>query len=63
MAEVELDKPNVVGPRPLHKVKLYIFKITNYFTLRKAKKLLFFWESFPKGGWVGWLIPKQGLEI
>ena len=20
----------------------------------------FFWESFPKCGWVGWLIPKKG---
>ena len=25
-----------------------------------AKKKRFFWEIFPKCGWVGWLIPKQG---
>ena len=24
------------------------------------KKTFFFWETFPKCGWVGWLIPKQG---
>ena len=23
----------------------------------------FFWESFPKCGWMGWLIPKQGPKI
>ena len=25
-----------------------------------SKKKRFFWEIFPKCGWVGWLIPKQG---
>ena len=25
-----------------------------------AKKTRFFWDIFPKCGWVGWLIPKQG---
>ena len=25
-----------------------------------AKKKTFFWNIFPKCGWVGWLIPKQG---
>ena len=24
------------------------------------KKTRFFWDIFPKCGWVGWLIPKQG---
>ena len=30
--------------------------------LREAakKKSFFFWDIFPKCGWVGWLIPKQG---
>ena len=27
----------------------------------RPKRDLFFWESFPKYGRVGWLIPKQGL--
>ena len=26
----------------------------------QKKKNVFFWEIFPKCGWVGWLIPKQG---
>merc|ERR1712218_272262 len=25
-----------------------------------CQKKRFFWEIFPKCGWVGWLIPKQG---
>ena len=25
-----------------------------------VKNNVFFWEIFPKCGWVGWLIPKQG---
>ena len=30
--------------------------------IREAAKIktVFFWEIFPKCGWVGWLIPKQG---
>ena len=29
--------------------------------MREAnKKNVFFWEIFPKCGWVGWLFPKQG---
>ena len=26
----------------------------------RYKKKTFFWDIFPKCGWVGWLIPKQG---
>ena len=27
-----------------------------------SKKNVLFWEISPKCGWVGWLIPKQGLN-
>ena len=31
------------------------------FRIREGiKKKRFFWDIFPKYGWVGWLIPKQG---
>ena len=37
------------------------FLCISYIWIREGvKKTRFFWKIFPKCGWVGWLIPKQG---
>ena len=45
----------------MKKISNGIFWSGNPLWVRKAaKKNVFFWDIFPKCGWVGWLIPKQG---
>ena len=41
--------------------KILVIGVNQSLLLKEAaKKNVFFWDIFPKCGWVGWLIPKQG---
>ena len=42
------------GSKEIFKIKLLLLGKGS------CQKKRFFWEIFPKCGWVGWLIPKQG---
>ena len=57
----KLDNDNVVGVNSFNVLQYISDKSCHHYKGSCQKN--FFWDIFPKCGWVGWLFPKQGPNL